>query len=183
MSLDTPTQSGPPAGYFPVEGDHITFGVIDVKPYQQRDYDTQEPVFWDVAKTEPKMGRRITALVTDHSPTAAKGGKNNNEPLTVGDIVTFWCEGSKWIAYSTALKAAGGIDRGDVCRWDRTADKPNQNPRLNAAHTFTMRLRKPTAEDGDLVARCTQAYNDLNTQRLDDAPQGDPFPADNGVGF
>ena len=42
MSLDAPNASGPPTAYLPNEDDSIVVGIVDVKLYHQRDYDTDE---------------------------------------------------------------------------------------------------------------------------------------------
>lgn len=174
--LDTPTQSGPPAARFPAIGDSIVVGIIDVGEYQQRDYDTNEPKTWpDGGKV---MGKVVTGLVVKTSGTTDAGSDRASAPVNPGDLVTFWCEGGKFFTYRDAVKDAGGVNVGDVMLWKRDDDKPPTNPRHNPAKTYTAKIRRPKAEDGDLVERCTVKRRELKEQALDRvlAPVGAPEP-------
>ena len=72
MPLDAPTTSGPPAAYFPEEGDSIVVGIVDIGSYHQRDYDTDELKYWpDGGKVEGKV---ITGLVVSTSGSATGRG-------------------------------------------------------------------------------------------------------------
>lgn len=184
MSLDTPTPSGPPSAYFPSEGDQIVVGVVNVHEYQQRDYDTGEPKTWpDGGKV---MGKCVTGLVVSTEGTTAKGSQRSSEPVNPGDVVTFWCEGGKYYTYRDALKAAGGIDVGDVMLWKRVDDKPPSNPRHNPAKQYVAKIRKPKPEDGDLVERCKAAHREATAQRVDATPEpataGGPFDGRDDLG-
>lgn len=167
MALDAPTQSGPPAAYFPNVGDSIVVGIVDVGSYQQRDYDTGDPLTWP--DNSPRMGKVVTGLVVSTSGALA-GGEKANADVSPGDLVTFWCEGGKWFTYDAALKAAGSVDRGHLMKWTRTADKPPSNPRHNPAKQYEAIIRPPKAEDGDIVARCNAAYAEMKRTQLDAAP-------------
>lgn len=173
MSLDTPTQAGPPSAYFPNVGDSIVVGIVDVATYQQKDYDSGAPLTWPDGN--PRIGKVVTGLVVTTSG-AVGGGEKNNTPVGPGDLVTFWCEGSKWYTYDAALREAGGVDRGHVMRWARVADKPPTNPRHNPAKQYEAKIRPPKPEDGDLVARCIAAFNERQRTQLDVAPVGASAP-------
>ena len=173
MPLDEPTQSGPPAAYFPEPGTSIIVGIIDVNRYQQRDFDTGDLKFWDDGK--PKEGRVVTGLVITVTG-AAKGTAKNNEPVNPGDLVTFWCEGGKHYTYEAAKKTHGPVERGDVMMWKREADEPAKNSRHADRKVYTARIRRPEAKDGDIIARCEQAHRQTNPPAvLDTTPV--PVPA------
>lgn len=168
MSLDTPTSSGPPAAYFPNEGDAIVVGIVDVGTYQQRDYDTGDLKTWpDGGKVEGKV---VTGLVMSVAGNTAKGTEKANEPVATGDLITFWCEGGKHYTYRDALKAANGVDRGDVMLWKRETDEPAKNPRHNPRKVYSAVIRRPEAKDGDIVAKCVAAYEATRHRDSLDAP-------------
>lgn len=174
MALDAPTSSGPPAAYFPNEGDSIIVGIVDIGTYHQRDYDTDELKYWpDGGKVEGKV---ITGLVVSTSGTTCAGSTKANAPVNPGDLVTFWCEGGKHFTYTDALKAHGPVNRGDVMLWKRDADKPAKNTKHNAQKVYVAKLRAPKPDDGDLVARCEQAYRELASAKAQalDAPSAAP---------
>jgi hypothetical protein len=168
MPLDAPTTSGPPAAYFPEEGDSIVVGIVDIGSYHQRDYDTDELKYWpDGGKVEGKV---ITGLVVSTSGSTCGGSQKANGPISAGDIVTFWCEGGKHFTYTDALKAHGPVSRGDVMLWKRDADKPPKNAKHNPQKVYTAKIRAPKTDDGDIVARCEKAALDLAAAKALDAP-------------
>lgn len=169
--LDTPTGDSPPAAYFPSVGDAIVVGIVDVGEYQQRDYESGDPISWPDGR--PKMGKVITGLVVSTSGDTCGGGQRTQVPLSPGDLVTFWAEGGKFLTYQAALKAAGGINVGDVMQWKRTDDKAPSNPRHNPAKTYEAKIRRPTAKDGDLAGRCRDARENLKRHTLDEPAGGD----------
>jgi hypothetical protein len=171
--LDQPSKSGPPALYCPEVGDGAVLGIVDVGNYAQRDYDTGDPKTWPDGS--PMMGKVVTGLVVSVIGGACGGGKRASAPIATGDLVTIWCEGGKFLAYNAALKAAGGVDRGDLLRWVRLPDGVPSNPRHNPPQAFEAAIRKATAADGDVVARCHAAFADLNATRVDSAPAAGPF--------
>jgi len=168
MSLDTPTSSGPPAAYFPNEGDSIVVGIVDVGTYQQRNYEDDTLAFWPDGG--PKEGKVVTGLVMSASGNTAAGSEKNNTPIEIGQLVTFWCEGGKHYTYADALKASGGVDRGDVMQWKRMADEPAKNPKHNPRKVYVAKIRPAEAKDGDIVARCEAAYAEMQTRTAVDAP-------------
>lgn len=176
MPLDAPSTSGPPAAYFPNEGDTIVVGIVDIGTYHQRDYDTDELKYWpDGGKVEGKV---ITGLVVSLDGTTCGGSSKANAPIAPGDIVTFWCEGGKFYTYRDALKAHGPINRGDVMLWKRDADKPAKNAKHNPQKVYVAKIRAPKPEDGDLVARCEKAARELAAAKALDAP---PAPTADAV--
>lgn len=183
MPLDAPSSSGPPAAYFPNEGDAIVVGIVDIGTYQQTDYDTGELKTWpDGGKVEGKV---ITGLVISTTGTTGAGSEKANGPVAPGDIVTFWCEGGKHFTYRDALKAHGPISRGDVMQWKRDADKPAKNARHNPQKVYVAKLRPPKADDGDIINRCEKAARELASAKALDAPVSVPAgaPADDEMPF
>lgn len=172
--LDTPSSSGPPAAYFPEVGDAMVVGIVDVGEYQQRDYDTGDLLTWPDGG--PRMGKVVTGLVVEARGSACGGGQKAQTPVEPGDLVTFWCEGSKWFTYSEALKAAGGVNLGDVMLWQRDEDEAPKNTRHNPRKVYSARIRRPEAKDGDIVDRCMAKRRELQEHKLDRAPAEEPAP-------
>jgi hypothetical protein len=171
--LDQPQTSGPPAAYFPAVGDSIVVGIVDVGEYQQRDYDTGDLKTWpDGGKV---MGKVVTGLVVSTTGGTGCGGEKTNAPVNAGDLVTFWCEGSKHFTYRDAVKAHGAVSVGDVMLWRRDDDKPPSNPRHNPAKQYVAKIRAPKPEDGDLVERCVAKRRELKAQQVD-APAAPSAP-------
>ncbi len=175
MPLDTPTSSGPPAAYFPNPGDSIVVGIVDVGSYQQTDYTTGEKKVWPTG--EPVTGKVITGLVISTSG-ALGGSEKANGPISPGDCVTFWAEGSKHFTWRDAVKDHGAVERGDVMLWKREADEPSTNPRYNDRKVYHAKIRSPKADDGDIVERCNQAHIDSMQRATVDTPE----PAYSGGG-
>jgi hypothetical protein len=172
MALDTPTASGPPAAYFPSPDDAIVVGIVDIGEYQQRDYDTGDLKTWPDGG--PVMGKVITGLVVSTEGGTEAGNSKGSEPVAPGDLVTFWAEGGKHYTYRDALKEAGEVDVGWVMRWARAADEPAKSTRHNDRKVYVAKIRRPEDRDGDLVARCQTAHDELRRgSRLDAAPVAD----------
>jgi len=181
ISLDTATSSGPPAVNLTKPGAWVTVGIVNVADYQQRDFDTREFLTWDDGK--PKMGKVVTGLVID-SAHAVTGGDwradyADGTPLQPGDLITFWCEKGKWFTYKEAVKEAGGVNVGDVMRWDRLEDEPPTKRGAAPQKVNKARIRRPEAKDGDLADRCVAAYHDQASRpALDSAPHEAPVAAE-----
>jgi hypothetical protein len=171
QQLDAPTADGPASAYFPAVGDSIVVGIVDVGEYQQKDYDSGEPLNWPDGA--PRMGKVVTGLVVSTSGTTGAGSERNHGDVGPGDIVRFWCEGGKFYTYRDAVKAAGGVHVGDVMLWKREDDKAPTNPRHNPAKQYSAKIRRPEAKDGDLADRCEKARLELKQRPvLDAGPTG-----------
>jgi nucleoside-diphosphate-sugar epimerase len=59
MPLDAPTTSGPPAAYFPEEGDSIDVGIIDIGSYHANDTAFRTATGWAPA-TSLNEGLRLS---------------------------------------------------------------------------------------------------------------------------
>ena len=165
--LDTPTASGPPSVHFNTIGDSIVVGLVDVNDYHQKDFDTDEPLFWNDDQKQPKMGKVVTGLVVSN-----KGGlvtiDDTERPAEAGELVSFWCEGGKHFTWRDAVKAAKGVAQGDVMQWAFTEEEPPKKKGFNPRKVYVATIRKPKATDGDIADRCVANYNELqNRQELD----------------
>jgi hypothetical protein len=168
QQLDAPSGDGPPSAHFPAVGDSMVVGIVDVAEYQQRDYDTGEPLTWPDGG--PRNGKVVTGLVVSTSGTAGAGSERNPGTASPGDIVRFWCEGSRFFTYRDAIKEAGGVHVGDVMLWKREADKAPTNPRHNPAKQYSAKIRRPEPKDGDLADRCERARIELKQRPALDGP-------------
>jgi hypothetical protein len=186
MPLDQPSAGGPPQAHFQNVGDSIVVGIVNVDDYHQKDYDTDELKYW--ADGGKVMGKRVTGLVVSLTGTTCAGGvKSGLIDVSEGDLVTFYCEGGKWYTYRDALREAGQVDVGWVMQWTRVDDKPPKNQKHNPQKVYEAQIRRPDpSKDGDLVARCQAAHDEMTrASALDAAPAEEPFPAtaSTGPGF
>jgi hypothetical protein len=177
ISLDTATSSGPPAAKFTAPGAYVVVGIVNVGDYQQRDFDTREPLTWDDGK--PKMGKVVTGLVVSAEGVVTGGDWRadyaDGTPVEPGDLISFFCEKGMWFTYRDAVKESGGINVGDVARWERIADEPPTKKGAAPQKVHKARIRRPEAKDGDLADRCVAAYHDQASRpALDSAPHEAP---------
>ena len=95
---------------------------------QSRDYETNQPSYWDDAKTQPKYSAVVNGIV-------------------YGEERSIWAQipSSLFAAISDAQKASGQrIDVGGTLLIRRLEDKPNmKNPKLNAAKQFAAKYEPP----------------------------------------
>jgi hypothetical protein len=184
MSLDAPANSGPPAAYFPNVGDAIVVAIVDVGTYHQRDYDSNELKYWpDGGKVEGKV---VTGLVVSTEGDTAAGSEKAHGPVTPGDLVTFWCEGSKHFTWRDALATHGAVEVGHVMRWERIADEPPKNPRHNPRKVYVAKLRADKPEEAAQQARCEELRRELQRsagERTELAANAAPEPAYSGDDF
>ena len=172
ITLDTPTSGGTPSAKFPAPGTWIVCGIVNVNDYQQRNFDTEELLWWDDACTQPRNGKVITGLVVSAEGVVVDG-ENGEQLVGPGDLVSFWCEGGKFLAYRDAVKAAKGANVGDVMRWARSEDEEPKRKGFNPRKVYEIAIRRPEAKDGDLADRCVEQYHALK-----DRPTLDTAPAD-----
>jgi hypothetical protein len=174
ITLDAGTgSSGPPSANLTTPGARVIVGVCNVSDYQQRDFDSGDLLTWDDGK--PKMGKVITGLVVSASDTLAGGA--DGEPAQPGDLLSFWCEKGKWFTYRDAVKAAGGINVGDVMLWERLDDEPPAKKGAYPMKKYKATIRRPEAKDGDLADRCVAQYHALKERPALDTAQDAPRTA------
>ena len=171
ITLDAGTgSSGPPSANLTTPGARVIVGVCNVSDYQQRDFDSGDLLTWDDGK--PKMGKVITGLVVSASDTLAGGA--DGDPAQPGDLLSFWCEKGKWFTYRDAVKAAGGINVGDVMLWERLDDEPPAKKGAYPMKKYKATIRRPEAKDGDLADRCVARYHALKDRPALDTAQDAP---------
>lgn len=61
---------------FKNHGDFVSGEIIDFDRFQQRDFDSQEPLFWDEAKTQPRMQIVISLQTPDQDDEDDDGIRN-----------------------------------------------------------------------------------------------------------
>lgn len=170
ITLDTPTSGGTPSAKFPEPGNSIIVGVVNINDFQQKDMDTDELLWWDDAHTQPRNGKVVTGLVVSADGVVVDT-EDGERPVVPGDLVSFWCERGKFIAYRDAVKAAKGANVGDVMRWVRGDDDPPKKKGFNPKKNYDIAIRRPEAKDGDLADRCVAEYHALKDRpALDEAP-------------
>lgn len=178
ITVDTPSEGGPPALKFGDVGSYADVGIVNVEDVQTRDYDTGDLEFWDDGK--PKMSPRITGLII--AGTGAFTGTDDQQtPVEPGQIVTIYAQDARYFAWRDAKKEHGAVTVGDVLRWkfDRTQAPTNPKFKGNPRKVFKAKLRHPRDEDGDLVARCEEAYHARSQRTPVDSPTAavaDPAP-------
>lgn len=113
------------------------------KLLQSRDYESNQPKFWDEAKTQPVMAAVINVRVTAG-------------PHSVGEDRSIWAQkpSSLFVALADAQKAAGvRIARGGVLQLRFAAETPHTNPRNNPIKNYQARYTPPVASpDHDAFA-------------------------------
>ena len=172
------TGSSTPAAKLNNPGASIVVGIVNINDYQQTDFDSGEKLWWDDAHTQPKNGKVITGLVVAADDTTVDDN-DVERPAEAGDLVSFWCEGGKWFPYRDAVKEAGGVNVGDVMRWERLADEEPKKKGFNPRKSYKVAIRRPEAKDGDLADRCVEQYfvlkNRPSLDAADDTPVEAPF--------
>lgn len=160
---DEPTPVGPPACSFLDVGAFVDLGIVKVEQVQQFDMAGKAEHWPD---GNPKKQYRLTGIVVgNHGVTT--GPKGEKRPVDVGEVVSVYVGRHKRV-YEDAKRAHGPVSVGDVLRWkfDHTEPSTQADPKK----VYTARLRKAEAKDGDLVARCEAAYDELVERRVADVP-------------
>jgi len=177
-TLDTPTSSGPPSIKFGTIGDSVTVGLVNVDDYQQKNFDTDELLFWNDDPKQPKMGKVVTGLVIANNG-GLLGSDDEERPAQPGDLISFWCEGGKHFTWRDAVKAAKGVTQGDVMRWTFTSEEPPKKKGFSPRKVYEAQIRHPEAKDGDIADRCVAAYNESQQRPVLDEP-AEPVYGDEG---
>jgi hypothetical protein len=132
---------GPPSAKFPVLG-YENAGRIVGKPTveQQRDYDTDEPLYW--ADGKPRWQIVVTLATGERDPEI-----NDDDGLR-----RLFIKGQMKTAVQTALKAAkaDGLEDGGHLTVTYTADGAQPNPKKNPPKQYTARYI--TAANAELMA-------------------------------
>jgi hypothetical protein len=132
---------GPPSAKFPVLG-YENAGRLVGKPTveQQRDYDTEEPLYW--ADGKPRWQIVVTLATGERDP----------EIRDDDGVRRLFVKGQMKTAVQAALKAvkADGLEEGGHLTVTYTSDGPQPNPKKNPPKQYTARY--VTAANAELMA-------------------------------
>lgn len=148
-------------------GDTVEGTVVQAEVQQQTDLDTDEPIFWDAAKTRPKM-MVVATLQTDKREDADDDGKR---------VVYF--SGHKF----TALQKSGAkdVNPGDYLKVTYTgeSDRAPAKKGYNAAKLYAVEYRKGAGpgvslgEDGPVATAQAPAASTASAPTVGGAAFGD----------
>lgn len=132
---------GPPSAKFPALG-YENAGRITGKPTveQQRDYDTDEPLYWPDGKPRWQV---VVTLATGERDPEIRDDDGTRRLFVKGQMKT---------AVQAAVKAAkaDGLEDGGHLTVTYTADGPQPNPKKHAPKQYTARY--VTAANAELMA-------------------------------
>lgn len=132
---------GPPSAKFPVLNYEVA-GRITAKPTseQQRDYDTDKPLYWEDGKPRYQI---VVTLAT---------GERDPEVSDDDGIRRLFIKGQMKTAVAAAVKAAkaNGLEEGGHLTVTYTADGEQPNPKKKPPKHYTARY--VTAVDAELMA-------------------------------
>ena len=175
IQLDAPSQGGPPGIKFPQVGQSVKVGIVDVVDYQQRTMSGELKTFDD---GNPKMGKRVIGVVMQNNGGMIKDPENEDQEILAseGDLVSFFCEGSRFFTWKEALKEHGKVVVGDVMVWkfDRTEKAANKG--FNDRKVFTANIQTAGLADGPIKNICVEQYmklHGINDVTADEANAGD----------
>lgn len=170
--LDAPSASGPPGIKFPAVGNSVKVGIVDVIDYQQRTMAGELKTFED---GNPMMGKRVVGVVLEND-----GGiltiDEKDKVVEEGDLVSFFCEGSRFFTWKDAKKDHGKVTVGDIMTWKFDREEAATQKGFNKRKVFIANLRPAGMSDGLVKSLCTQEYlklHGLNDVTADAADEGE----------
>lgn len=138
-------------------GSVFTLKVLEpAKLLQSRNFDTNQPDYWDPEKTQPKM----SAVVNVHVVAG---------PHSVGEDRSIWAQkpSSLFVAIADAQRAAGAmIAAGGTLHLKFDSETPHTNTRYNAIKNYLAKYEPPAGQD---------AFAPVAPVRVESRPQ--PHPA------
>lgn len=159
---DTPTLDAPntgvPAIKFPNIGDEVTVGIVDVQQYQQRTIEGKLKT-WDDGG--PKMGKKVIGLVISAKNATLKDN-DTDRPVVEDDLVSFYCEGSRFFTWKDALKEHGAVSVGDIMDWRFDREEPPKTRGYNPRKVYVAEIHHPTLKEQDIKQKCVDAYQELH---------------------
>lgn len=126
--------AGAPSAKFPTIGTTIAGTVLGAEIMQQRDFDTDEPAWWDAAKTQPKNQLVITLRTAERD--VANPTDNGDRRLFVK---------GKMLAAVKKATASNRLAQGGELAVTYSADLPKTNPKFNAPKDYTATYTPPPA--------------------------------------
>lgn len=157
-------------------GDSFTGVITDLETAQVRDFETNEPKFWDDGNPQLQV---VLTLATDYIDETVEGDDGTRKLYLVGQKLT---------AMKQAVKEFGKqIAKGQIITITFTGEKPNANKRYNATKLYGITIAegktnpavdkvlgdlgaKPVAAEGDkLTAEQVAKVQKLSEAGFDDA--------------
>jgi hypothetical protein len=140
MTIDQSAQEmlagGAPSATFPTIGTSWTGTVIGATTMQQRDFDDDSPLYWDVEKTQPKMQLVITINTAERNPEIP--GDNGDRRL--------FAKGNMRQAVGTAIRSAGrNIEEGGTLTVTYVSDGVAPRKGANPPKQYTATYAPPPA--------------------------------------
>lgn len=115
---------------------------------QSRNFDTNEPDYWDEAKTQPKMSAVVKVRV-------------RSGPHSVGEERSIWAQkpSSMFAAIAHAQVQSGArLAPGGVLSVRFDSETPHENKRFNAIKNYVAKYEPPAASDAFAAPTQQQAY-------------------------
>lgn len=157
-------------------GDSFTGVITELETAQVRDFETNEPKFWDDGNPQLQV---VLTLATDYIDSDVEGDDGTRKLYLVGQKLT---------AMKQAVKEFGKqIAKGQIITITFTGEKPNANKRYNATKLYGITIAegktnpavdkvlgdlgaKPVAAEGDkLTAEQVAKVQKLSEAGFDDA--------------
>jgi len=123
-------------------GDSFTGTITDIETAQVRDFETNEPKFWDDGNPQLQV---VLTLATDYIDDTIDGDDGSRKLYLVGQKLT---------AMKQAVKEFGGkqVAKGQIITITFTGEKPNANKRYNATKLYGITLAEgKTNPDADKI--------------------------------
>ena len=185
MPIPTESESNPGVSLLEV-GDAFKWALVDVNPYDVRKFGSEE--------LTGKTGYVLTVLVVDPGQAVTGNQEDGYTPVNAGDVVSIYVSSyGKWdpdrdpttapyMSWGGATKpfgkvgAAGNVDEwvGLIGEWKYLEQLKPSSPGISGRKDRKFRLRKPTADEADTVAKCRQILDGDITPAADDF-ENDPF--------
>jgi hypothetical protein len=131
-----------PSATFKAVGDAVVGTILDFAVQQSRDFKTNDPEWWDDAKTEPKRQLVITLQTEERDASIADDdGRRRVFAKKPGNLLQ---------AISDALAASGSkIAEGGRLAVRFTGEKPHENPRFSAIKEYAAAYEPPAVTAAD----------------------------------
>ncbi|MGH8793575.1 MAG: hypothetical protein ACRDXX_13140 [Stackebrandtia sp.] len=130
MSIDL--KAGAPSAQFDNPGDSVEGTITDLSEIAQTDMETGEPVYWDAARTRPKMMIAATLEAPGHKDADESGQ------------VSVYISGGRYSAVKAVTKT---LDEGGWLKltFDGLSDQAPKVKGWNRAKRFSAEYRPPSA--------------------------------------
>lgn len=149
-----------PSAKFEKAGDSITGTVVDLSERQSTKLGTQDPDFWDDAKTQPKMYFRLILQTTQRDPAIATDDGKRSVALTGSRKAESQSSLSAVLGAVAAAVGGNELQPGGTVTLTMTGTAPSQTVGFNPRKTFTAKYEPPTMSFGATPPAAAQATTD-----------------------